>query len=100
MVTICPTIEVAGTSLDVPSAPTVAHFLLDSVAISDNARLVFYNDLVSLTRLHVSEKAVQLARNWRQTGWVKPGEVVIILSPSKVSTVCQDTEPPRISDAP
>ncbi|KAF7985368.1 hypothetical protein HWV62_6603 [Athelia sp. TMB] len=75
--------ELVGAPLDVPHALTVAHFLLAAHATSNGPDALFYDDVVSLTRLQISEKAVQLARSWRQSRWVEPGEIVIVLSPSR-----------------
>lgn len=78
--------EVIAASLDIPQVKTVAHFLLNSETTdSDSHKALFYNELLSITRLQISQQAVQFARSWRKSGWVKPGEVVVILSPSRVS---------------
>lgn len=78
--------EVIAAYLDIPQVKTVAHFLLKSETTdSDSHDALFYNESLSLTRLQISQKAVQFARSWRESGWVKPGDVVVILSPSRVS---------------
>lgn len=79
-----------GSQLDVPSYPTVAHFLLfnaRSTSADQNSvgKKLFYNKTTSLSTNDVVHKSVVLARKWRRSGWVKEGDVVALFTANSVS---------------
>lgn len=85
MATTSKILEATSGPLIVPEFPTVPHFLFDQSNQANSSSRLFYNDTTSLTHKDVVEKSVLLARKWKQSQWVKSGDVVVILSPSNVS---------------